>query len=133
MVTTITGFLQRLQKTWVNNFHNISNFNKDVHKLIQFSDETQAKREELYINQLGKYKFYLSFENALCRDYITEKFYLALHAGTLPIVYGGRSKADYLKVCIFKLLLDLFCLKALPTLFFLSYVISNYLAVKILF
>ena len=99
MVTTITGFLQRLQKIWVNNFYNISKKNyKHAHELIQFSDETQAKREELYINQLGKYKFYLSFENALCRDYITEKFYLALHAGTLPIVYGGGSKADYLKV-----------------------------------
>ena len=78
-------------------------FNKHAHELIKFSDETQAKREELYINQLGKYKFYLSFENALCRDYITEKFYLALHAGTLPIVYGGGSKEDYLKVWIFKL------------------------------
>ena len=77
-------------------------FNKHAHELIKFSDETQAKREELYINQLGKYKFYLSFENALCRDYITEKFYLALHAGTLPIVYGGGSKADYLKVWILK-------------------------------
>ena len=94
-----------------------------MHELIQFSDETQAKREALYINQLGKYKFYLSFENALCRDYITEKFYLALHAGTLPIVYGGGSKVDYLKVWIFKLFssflplfLDLFCLIALPKL-----------------
>ena len=63
-----------------------------------FSDETQVNREQLYIDQLAKYKFYLSFENALCRDYITEKFYLALNAGTLPIVYGGVSKNDYLKV-----------------------------------
>ena len=45
-----------------------------------------------------KLQIYLSFENALCRDYITEKFYLALRAGTLPIVYGGKTKTDYEKV-----------------------------------
>lgn len=42
---------------------------------------------------LGReYKFYLSFENSLCRDYVTEKFYLPLLYSMVPIAYGG---ADY--------------------------------------
>ncbi|ODM96982.1 Alpha-(1,3)-fucosyltransferase C [Orchesella cincta] len=43
--------------------------------------------------KLGKeYKFYLAFENALCWDYVTEKFFRTLEYGLVPIVYGG---ADY--------------------------------------
>ncbi len=42
-----------------------------------------------------KYKFYLSFENSLCTDYITEKFSNALMYNMVPIVYGG---GDYAKV-----------------------------------
>jgi alpha-1,3-fucosyltransferase len=38
------------------------------------------------------YKFYLAFENAICPDYVTEKFYNTLLFSTVPIVYGG---ADY--------------------------------------
>jgi hypothetical protein len=37
------------------------------------------------------YKFYLSFENSLCRDYVTEKFYNALQFTAVPIVYGSAS------------------------------------------
>ena len=39
-----------------------------------------------------KYKFYLSFENALCADYITEKAFNALRLNTVPVMLGG---ADY--------------------------------------
>ena len=53
---------------------------------------------ELYKKTLKNYKFYLAFENSLCQDYITEKLFLAMHAGVLPIAYGGLTKEDYLKV-----------------------------------
>ncbi|CAG0922169.1 unnamed protein product [Notodromas monacha] len=44
------------------------------------------------------YKFYLSFENSNCKDYITEKFFLnALRNNLIPIVMGA-DKDDYLKV-----------------------------------
>lgn len=61
-------------------------------------DSTLTSREDLYKKVLSKYKFYLSFENTFCQDYITEKFFLAMNAGALPIVYGGANKLDYQKV-----------------------------------
>lgn len=45
------------------------------------------------LDYMSKYKFFLSFESTTCRDYITEKFYKALHHGLIPVVYGPDS--DY--------------------------------------
>lgn len=43
------------------------------------------------------YKFYLSFENSNCYEYITEKFFVnALQSNVLPIVMGARRE-DYQK------------------------------------
>ncbi|CAH8449447.1 unnamed protein product [Schistosoma turkestanicum] len=43
------------------------------------------------------YKFYLSFENSICQDYITEKFFLnALKNSVVPIVMGA-AKSDYVR------------------------------------
>ncbi|CAF1259618.1 unnamed protein product [Rotaria sordida] len=42
---------------------------------------------------LFNYKFYLAFENAYCRDYITEKaFYNSLAHGSIPIVLGPNEE-----------------------------------------
>lgn len=43
----------------------------------------------------NKYKFYFSFENCLCKDYITEKFFLMLKFDTVPIVFGGGNYTRY--------------------------------------
>jgi hypothetical protein len=39
-----------------------------------------------------KYLFYLSFENAVCDDYVTEKLFKVFDFNLIPIVMGG---ADY--------------------------------------
>jgi alpha-1,3-fucosyltransferase len=44
---------------------------------------------------LNDYKFYISAENSICPDYITEKFYRALEMGVVPIVYGGADYSSY--------------------------------------
>ena len=43
----------------------------------------------------NEYKFYLAFENSLCQDYITEKFFDSLYVGMVPVVYGY---GDYSRV-----------------------------------
>ena len=37
-----------------------------------------------------EYKFYFAFENSLCNDYITEKFFSILSLDIVPVVLGGR-------------------------------------------
>ncbi|CAB4056182.1 FUT-1 [Lepeophtheirus salmonis] len=34
------------------------------------------------------YKFYFAFENSLCQDYVTEKYFQALRLPVVPVVYG---------------------------------------------
>ena len=45
---------------------------------------------------VGKYKFALTFENALCDDYLTEKLWRPLAAGTVPIYKGASNAVEWL-------------------------------------
>ena len=42
-----------------------------------------------------RYFFYLSFENSLCEDYVTEKLYNALSYDVVPVVYGGANYSNF--------------------------------------
>ena len=45
-----------------------------------------------------KYKFYLSFENSLCREYVTEKVARMYRLDIIPVVLGGARYSDLLPV-----------------------------------
>lgn len=48
---------------------------------------------------IGKYKFYLAFENSNCREYLTEKLWWnAYHKESVPVVMGA-TKEDYMQYC----------------------------------
>ena len=42
----------------------------------------------------SRYKFYLSLENAVCKDYVTEKFFNILPYNTIPVVMNGADMAN---------------------------------------
>ncbi|EFX68498.1 hypothetical protein DAPPUDRAFT_63087, partial [Daphnia pulex] len=44
---------------------------------------------------LRSYKFYLSFENSLCPDYVTETFFTMMDRDVVPVVYGGADYTRY--------------------------------------
>eukprot|EP00494_Astrolonche_serrata_P005070 UN05086 len=45
--------------------------------------------------RLSAYKFMITIENSLCRDYTTEKPYNTYKAGSIPIVASKNNIPDY--------------------------------------
>jgi alpha-1,3-fucosyltransferase len=41
------------------------------------------------------YKFYMSFENSLCEDYVTEKLFRNMQRLIIPVVYGGANYTKF--------------------------------------
>ena len=66
--------------------------NKDLPEHLL--DTLTFHTEEIFQLQ-AKYKFSISFENAICEDYITEKFWRPLVAGSVPIVRGSPTVLDW--------------------------------------
>ena len=50
---------------------------------------SRANETECYLRAEQKYKFYLSFENSVCEDYVTEKFFNAMRYRMIPVTYNG--------------------------------------------
>ena len=59
-------------------------------------DDSVCKDRNNCLDVYQKYKFYLSFENSLCTDYITEKLWSRMEQGIVPIVLGGADYKTYL-------------------------------------
>ena len=56
-------------------------------------DQQYLPREDLWLSSIKSIQFtsqfYLSLENSLCRDYITEKFWKVLPYNVIPVVLNG--------------------------------------------
>jgi hypothetical protein len=50
---------------------------------------------ETKIATIADYKFTIAFENAVARDYVTEKFYDPLIAGSVPVYLGAPNIGDF--------------------------------------
>lgn len=57
-------------------------------------DKVCSKKEEGNCFEKN-YKFYFSFENSNCYDYLTEKVFKILKMNIIPIVYGGANYSKF--------------------------------------
>ena len=58
---------------------------------------------DCFINLSKSYKFYIAFENSLCSEYVTEKFWRSIRLPIVPVVMGGT---DYKKIAPPKSFID---------------------------
>ena len=69
---------------WCNGDDNQNQLRCEVNELLSSTPECYDMLE-------SKYKFYLSFENSICPDYVTEKFFQIMAHDMVPVVYGGAN------------------------------------------
>ena len=71
----------------------------DVHKFGCGGGYSCPRTKHTYCDTVllnSTYKFYLSFENSLCTEYITEKLYRVLNLNVVPIVLGYSKYSEFL-------------------------------------
>lgn len=60
------------------------------------SDSDHGPNGKKFFDFLGKYKFYLNFENSNCKHYYTEKLRRSLILGVVPILLGHPADHEYI-------------------------------------
>ena len=59
-------------------------------RTLEHDDGARAK-----LATISRYRFTLAFENSIAHDYVTEKFYDALVAGSVPVVRGAPNVREF--------------------------------------
>ncbi|KAG4104337.1 hypothetical protein H8356DRAFT_1638558 [Neocallimastix lanati (nom. inval.)] len=83
-------FLNELMK-----YTKIDSFGLCAHNKDPYAEDEDNGSWGTKMNTIRKYKFTLAFENSNDRDYVTEKFFQPLEAGSVPVFYGTSNIADF--------------------------------------
>ena len=76
------------RSTYVRHLHKITSLQIDI--FGKCGKEKVSRDENDMAKMFAKYKFYLAFENSLCRGYVTEKFFKIMEAPMIPVVRGAE-------------------------------------------
>ncbi len=67
----------------------------DIDVFGECGHKSLCREDECFYSLLKEYKFYLSFENTLCKDYITEKTYRnSLDGDVVPVILSGATLSN---------------------------------------
>lgn len=69
----------------------IDSYGSFLHNKTLTNDQGRVSKLET----IARYKFTLAFENSCCEDYVTEKFYDPLVAGSVPIYLGAPNVEQF--------------------------------------
>jgi len=83
-------YLRELMK-----YTKIDSFGMCEHNKEVYEEDDDQTSWNTKMNTIRKYKFTLAFENSNDRDYVTEKFFQPLEAGSVPVFYGTSNIADF--------------------------------------
>lgn len=75
----------------VHSFGNVLN-NRNLKNDGNFHFVKSNKRK---LKEISKYKFSIAFENAIAKDYVTEKFFEPLQAGSVPVYLGAPNIDEF--------------------------------------
>jgi len=71
----------------------LQNYGVSVDSFGKCNRNAQTTEHKLHV--IARYKFHLAFENSLTDDYVTEKYFGCLEAGTVPVYIGAPNIRKY--------------------------------------